>query len=308
MVVVLAALPSAALSGCDPVQAPHRLGHGVTDRHQRDNPAKGVSLDPKLFAPGACESFLPTHGNRHRTVFLDAGHGGIDPGAVGITESGQTITEADQTLPTELDTMALLRAQGYRVVVSRTSQTTVLRLRQQDVSDGVLTELGALDDVAVRDQCADMAGADILVGIYFDGSSSPASGGCLSAYDSVRPFAIENARLATLVQTDVLAAMNAHGWQIPDDGVVDDDQLGSTVPGTGSSRLAAEALAYDHLLLLGPAQQGYFTTPSDMPGTVVEPLYVTDPFEGTIAASSVGQHAIASGLDRAVLAYFAAAG
>jgi N-acetylmuramoyl-L-alanine amidase len=265
----------------------------------------GTPLDPKDFAPGACEAFSPTIGNRHRTVFLDAGHGGIDPGGVGSTESGATITEAAQTLPTELDTMALLRSQGFRVVVSRTRQTTVVRLGPQDVSDGVLSLQGALDDVAARDECANLAKADILIGIYYDAGASPDYAGSISAYDLDRPFAAQSQRLATLVQTDVLAAMNAHGWQIPDDGVLPDNTLGSLVPTSSTGGLAEAALNYDHLLLLGPAEQGYFSTPSDMPGTVVEPLYVTDPFEGTIAASTTGQQAVALGIDQAVLAYFA---
>jgi N-acetylmuramoyl-L-alanine amidase len=37
-----------------------------------------------------------------------------------------------------------------------------------------------------------------------------------------------------------------------------------------------------------------------MPGTVIEPLYLTDPFEGTIAASALGQHVIARGIASAV--------
>jgi N-acetylmuramoyl-L-alanine amidase len=41
---------------------------------------------------------------------------------------------------------------------------------------------------------------------------------------------------------------------------------------------------------------GYFSTPSEMPGAVIEPLYVTDPFEGSIADSTVGQQAIAHGI------------
>ncbi|MGH2850771.1 MAG: N-acetylmuramoyl-L-alanine amidase, partial [Solirubrobacteraceae bacterium] len=43
--------------------------------------APGRPLDPALFAPGACVAFAPAVGNRHRTVYLDAGHGGPDPGA-----------------------------------------------------------------------------------------------------------------------------------------------------------------------------------------------------------------------------------
>ena len=42
----------------------------------------GRAIDARYFEPGACMSYPPTAGNRHLTVFLDAGHGGIDPGAL----------------------------------------------------------------------------------------------------------------------------------------------------------------------------------------------------------------------------------
>src|ERR1700736_5133288 len=65
----------------------------------------GTAIDPSAFGSGACRSFRPTSGDRHLTVFLDAGHGGVDPGGVGTTESGQTVDEAAVNLPIELDTM-----------------------------------------------------------------------------------------------------------------------------------------------------------------------------------------------------------
>ena len=256
----------------------------------------GVAIDPAYFSPGACVAFAPVAGNRHLTVFLDAGHGGLDPGAVGITSAGKVIDEADQTLPVVLDTTAILRRAGFRVVVSRTGPTTVLRLGPGDVSRHLLTVTGAHDDVAARDVCADMAHADVLVGVYFN-SGGADNAGCVTAYDSARSFAAGNLRLAGLVQSDVLAAMNAQGWQIPDGGVQPDQGLGSS--------LTPADLAYGHLLLLGPAEQGYFSTPSMMPGALVEPLFITDPFEGSIAASSRGQQVIADGLARAIEQYFA---
>jgi N-acetylmuramoyl-L-alanine amidase len=42
-----------------------------------------------------------------------------------------------------------------------------------------------------------------------------------------------------------------------------------------------------------------------MPGTLIEPLFITDPFEGSIAASARGQHVIAGGLAKAIEQYFA---
>ncbi len=56
---------------------------------------------------------------------------------------------------------------------------------------------------------------------------------------------------------------------------------------------------------LGPAMSGFFTTPSTMPGAIIEPLYLTDPFEGSIAASANGQMVIAKGIASAVGQYLA---
>jgi N-acetylmuramoyl-L-alanine amidase len=257
--------------------------------------SRGTAVDAALFASGACRSYPPTHGNRHRTVFLDAGHGGLDPGSIGRTESGKTIYEAAVTLPVELDAMALLRHLGFRVVVSRTSNSPVAKLTAADVNGTLLTAQGVHDDVAARDLCANDAHADVLVGIYFD-SGTASNAGSVTGYDAVRPFAAQNRRLASLVQRDVLAAMNRQGWGIPSEGVQTDDQLGSS--------LNSAAVSYGHLLLLGPASPGFFATPSLMPGALIEPLFITDPFEGSIADSVHGQHVVADGLAQAVDQYF----
>jgi N-acetylmuramoyl-L-alanine amidase len=255
-----------------------------------------TALNPVRFAKGSCMAYAPTRGNRHLTVFLDAGHGGLDPGSVGLTESGKTIHEANETLAVELDAMALLRKQGFRVGVSRTTNNTVARLTAADIDGRLLTARGVHDDVAARAQCANQAHAKALVGIYFDAGATN-NAGSVTGYDAVRPFAAENLRLATLVQHDVLAAMNRQGWSIPNEGVQQDDQLGSTVnASTGDS--------YGHLLLLGPAKRGWFATPSLMPGALIEPLFITDPFEGSIANSSNGQEVIAGGIAEAIEQFF----
>ncbi len=266
------------------------------------------AVDPSAFSRGACVSFAPTTGDRHVTVFLDAGHGGIDPGAVGTTEGGATVYEADETLPVEMQAAQILRAQGFRVVVSRTRQSSVVRLNADEESGGVLTLKGAHDDVAARDMCANRAHAQLLVGIYFDAASSSSPAGSLTAYDAARPFFHKSLRFADLLERVVLDAMNSHGWQIPNIGVENDTTLGSYVqPAPGSdSAYARDALAYNHLLLLGPPMTGYFTTPSEMPGALIEPLFITDPFEASIAASAAGQHVIASGIAHAVEEYFGA--
>jgi N-acetylmuramoyl-L-alanine amidase len=277
-------------------QSPGGAGAAVWSSAQRV--AEGNPVDTKVFQPGACMEYAPTSGNRHLTVFLDAGHGGLDPGGVGETESGQTIEEADMTLPVELDAMGLLRAKGFTVVVSRTKDETVARFGPGDVSGGLFTAQGEHDDVAARDVCANTAKANVLVGIYFDAGGSSLDAGSVTGYDTERPFSAQNLKLATLVQTDVLDAMNAQGWGIPDLGVVDDSELGGPA-------LTTAAADYDHLLLLGPADPGYDATPSGMPGALIEPLFITDPYEGSIADSASGQEVIAGGLAQAIERYFA---
>jgi N-acetylmuramoyl-L-alanine amidase len=267
-------------------------------------PQGGQPIDPAYFADGSCILYRPTSGNRQETVFLDAGHGGQDPGGVGTTEAGKTVYEADVTLPVELDTMALLRADGYTVVVSRTRASTVLRLGPGDLDGNELSLVGAHDEVAARDICANDAHADLLVGIYFDASSSPYAAGSVTTYDAVRSFSRANLRFAQLLQSSVVSAMNAKGWQIPNDGVLDDVGMGSNNGDPATSELAAMAQEYDHIMLLGPAMNGYFSTPSEMPGALIEPLYITDPFEGSIAANPTDQQVIAGGIATAVERYF----
>jgi N-acetylmuramoyl-L-alanine amidase len=174
-----------------------------------------------------------------------------------------------------------------------------MRLRPGDMSGGVLSVGGSHRDVLARDVCADEAHATVLVGIYFNGGE-PSEAGSITGYDAVRRFGAANLRLARLLQGGVLAAMNAQGWRIPNDGVKSDVVLGSV--------LNNQALAYGHLVLLGPAQRGYVPTPSRMPGALIEPLFITNPFEATIAASRRGQQVMAAALARAIERYFTAGG
>jgi N-acetylmuramoyl-L-alanine amidase len=277
------------------VQSP--LAGGVRSRSVMRRTDEARPVDAHLFEPGACMGYPPTSGDRHLTVFLDAGHGGLDPGGVGVDQNGNTVYEANETLPVELDTMALLRTRGFTVVVSRTGNETVSRPQTDDLDGGPFTAQGVHDDVAARDACANMSKANVLVGIYFDAGVTSYDAGCVTAYDSVRSFSTQNLKLATLMQNDVLGALNARGWGIPNLGVADDSQLG----GPPLDEASAE---YGHLLLLGPGDPGWFPAPSGMPGALIEPLFITDPFEASIAESASGQQAIAGALARAVEQYF----
>jgi N-acetylmuramoyl-L-alanine amidase len=240
---------------------------------------------------GACMGFGPTRGHLDQTVFIDAGHGGLDPGVVGATRSGRTVLEKDASLAVASRLADLLRAGGYEVVMARTQDTTVRKLSATDSNYGSITSSAVHRDLAARVACANATGANVLVSIHFDGFSDPSVGGAETFYDAARTFAGANHRLATNLQSALVARLG-----VADRGVWTDDQIAApTLTGSGQS--------YNHLIELGPMSQGWVDNPSQMPGALVEPLFVTNPAEAQIASDPAGQQKIAEALAAGVMKF-----
>ena len=254
--------------------------------------ADSYPVAPSLFEPGSCVFFTPTDGNRHLTVFIDAGHGGIDPGGTGTTSSGQTVSEAPLNLLVAEDAATLLRQRGFSVVLSRSSSNPVALPEPGDFSGGLYTVLGEQRELVARNLCADLSHANVVLGIDEDAAAAPGAAGSVTLYDAQRPYSAANLRLAQLVQGDVLASLSADGTAVPDLGVHNDVGYGDLA--------AAGAQAYGHLTLLGPASPGYLSTPTLVPAALIEPLFLTNPPEASLADSAAGQEAIARGLADAV--------
>lgn len=250
-----------------------------------------------MFASGACVAYGPTGSDRHLTVFIDAGHGGPDPGASGIAPDGKLLQEKTLTLAVVMDLLPLLRQDGYRVAMARTSDTSVAPLTPGSLSGGSYSIQGEHTDIATRVACANAAGAQLLLSIHFDSYIDPAVGGVETLYDPSRPFSGRNLRFANDVQSAILAQLAKQGWQVPDRGVIADTDAGTPA-------LTSQGANYGHLLELGPASPGWFDNPSTMPGALSEPLFLTDPGEAAVIQTDAAQHALATAFAAAIQQYF----
>ena len=243
---------------------------------------------------GACMGFDPAGGRAAKTVFIDPGHGGLDPGVVGMA-GGRQVLEKDVTLAVATRLASLLRADGYRVVLSRTADSSVAKLSTSDSVAGAMTGSAVHRDLVARTLCANAAAASVLVSIHFDAFDDPSVGGTETFYDSVRPFAAENKRLAKDLQAGVVKALGTS-----DRGVWTDEQLAAPT-------LTAAGGLYGHLIELGPAAAGWVDSPSQMPGALIEPMFLTNSAEARVASQPAGQQKVAVALRAGLQKFFSGA-
>lgn len=301
-------LAGAALPGCaqlDSAQAPSRIDEQATSRPSTPGPGgahtgsdsqvRRVSVPdlPEPLSAGSCRMYPPTVEARGFTVFLDAGHGGYDPGALGATSTGKTIDEATLTLAVARRATNRLQGEGYAVVLSRSTDDNVLSFGPSAVNGGALTAEAVRADVLARAACANSVDADVLLSLHFNSFGDPAVGGTQTLYAPNRPFGARSARLAEVIQANAVDGFQAAGWEGRDRGVSRDiDVDGEALTLTGE--------AYGNLLILGPRKVGHNETPSEMPGAVIELLFLTHPAEADIASSPRGQQVMSAAIVRGV--------
>lgn len=285
-------LVSVTLAAC--ARAPRDDGYAFLARYrtswQRPGPDK-VEAAPLLATAS------PTVVSRSTAapvlVFLDPGHGGVDPGTVGTTEDGTVVEEKTIALALALQTAADLRRDGVGVVLSRTNDSLPGSTPQDYTSDGTsLTPDGVLADLQRRIDRANASGARVLLSIHMNGFDDPSIGGTQTFYDGARPFSDQSKRFATLVQENVVKALRGQGYDVPDRGATDDQQLQAESLGSLSGN-------YNHLVLLGPGVPGRLR-PSRMPGALCEVLFLSNPAEATAASKPDVQAAVAAAFTDAI--------
>lgn len=219
-------------------------------------------------------------------VYIDPGHGGVDTGAQATTSDGRQIDEKTYTLAVARRTATRLRADGLAVVLSRNDDSLPGSVPRDYTDDGkMLTADGVLADLQRRIDRANASGALVLLSIHFNAFSDPGVGGSETFYDDARSFASENERLGHLVQSDVITSLRRRGLDVADRGVTVDSSLVAEAFGTLGPN-------YNHLVLLGPAVPNRLR-PSQMPGVLSEPLFISNPREADALTRADIQQALA---------------
>lgn len=251
-------------------------------------PAAAVGpLDPARYLPEGCLALGPIAGDKGRTVFLDAGHGGVDPGAPGLDPAVQ---EKDLTLAIAQDAAGELRSRGYRVVLSRADDSLGSRTAPEDLVSGGLNESGQRSQLTARARCANLSGAQALVSIHLNSFDQADVRGAETLFEPDRPFGDNNRRLANLLQRDILRGFAELGRPVPDRGV-----RGDTTSGNGRNDVDAH-----DLVILGPQLPGRIDEPSAMPGALIEPLFLTNPEDAALATSPEGRQVLARAIRTAL--------
>ncbi|MDJ0894777.1 MAG: N-acetylmuramoyl-L-alanine amidase [Alphaproteobacteria bacterium] len=228
---------------------------------------------------------MPRRRDGKRTVVIDPGHGGVDPGAIG--RSG--LYEKKVTLSTALKLKKELEKTGkYHVVLTR----------RRDIY------------VPLRDRVAiaRRAGAELFLSIHADSIRNPKMRGASVYTLSTKASDAEAAELANREnQADVIAGVDLSNYDETVGEILIDLQMGLTArQSSRMQRLAIGQLDEAGRLLRKPARSAGFAVlkAPDVPSVLVELGFLSNRYDEKQLASTDHQANLAKALRRAVDAYF----
>lgn len=229
------------------------------------DPAKEVVPSRTLTATNA--KAITTNSNYR--VFIDAGHGGYDSGAV-----GNGLYEKNLTLSIALKVQRILQAQGIEVVMSRTTDKFL-----------ELSEISSL---------ANNSGADAFASIHINSATTTAAYGIETYY---YPNRLDSKPLADSVQKQLLSSTGAYDRKVKtaDFHVVRETTMPSILAECGFISNQSEAIkmstnSYQELLASGIANgiNNYLKANITLSSTPGERMYGATRFETSYLAAKKG--------------------
>jgi len=245
------------------------------------NPLKPNWVDRPLQLPNTnlTRAFEPSP-----IIVIDAGHGGKEIGTSHTFPDGTILMEKNETLAVATRTAAILRQAGFTVYQTRTKDSWVDDNMRDVTGDG---KVDLADDLQARIDMANNAHASLFLSIHFNGNDKTSLRGTTVYYDADRPFSRRSLYFATLIDQETVAALKRIGYADLDLGVNTDSQA------VGSG---------EHFYVLGPDA----ARPSQMPGALVEGLFLTNAQDAQQLRDPRTVEALAQAYARAVRLYYGA--
>jgi N-acetylmuramoyl-L-alanine amidase len=237
-------------------------------------------------------------------VCIDAGHGGWDTGRTREANSrAPAILEKEINLAMAYMLKDRLEDEGMAVVMTRQSGLAVNLFNEDVNGDGQTLQdsqqAGDRDELQARINICNEAGADLLISLHLNGYDDPSARGYEVLYTPApfREFGDRNADLATFVYRRIDAAYKEAGFETQPRGTLPDTELDAVMHNYGSER---------HLVITGPAVSNtdYTITPSQMPGIVIEPVFITNDDDAAFIADPRNQGVLVDAYADGILTYF----
>jgi N-acetylmuramoyl-L-alanine amidase len=219
-------------------------------------------------------------------VCLDPGHGGEDLGNVRLEDGRIALQEKDFVLEHSLLLAERLREDGFEVVLTRETDTEVNPSNEDVNGDGEVAPEGGpartdqLDDLQARVNICNLAAADLLVSVHYNGAENEFLAGYEVWFNDQRPFSGRSEAFATFMHEALGNAYAEADYEAVDRGIGIEDHV-----------------------VTGPERPGELI-PSEMPGAVIEGLFLSNDDDAAFIQSDVADETLVGAYEEAITRYF----
>ena len=218
-------------------------------------------------------------------VCIDPGHGGEDLGNVRVEDGRIVLQEKDFVLEHSLALADRLRERGIEVVLTRETDTEVNPSNEDVNGDGEVAAEGGpartdqLDDLQARVNICNLAAADLLVSVHYNGAENEFLSGYEVWFNDKRPFSGRSEAFATFMHEALGNAYSEAGYEAVDRGIGIEDHV-----------------------VTGPERPGELV-PSEMPGAVIEGLFLSNEDDARFIQSDIADETLVGAYEEAITRY-----
>jgi N-acetylmuramoyl-L-alanine amidase len=219
-------------------------------------------------------------------VCIDPGHGGEDLGNVRVENGRIVLQEKDIVLEHSLMLAERLRAQGFEVVLTRETDTEVNPSNEDVNGDGEVAPEGGpartdqLDDLQARVNICNLAAADLLVSVHYNGAENEFLSGYEVWFNDDREFSGRSQAFATFMHEALAEAYANADYDAADRGI-----------------------GIEEHVVTGPERPGELV-PSEMPGAVIEGLFLSNDEDAAFIRSEIADETLVGAYEQAITRYF----